>query len=274
MPIRLRWLSAAALSLTVPGCGEGLISMENLDDLTGFEEMEMPEAPAWVVRWMLEDDWIDGEAWPVWEEDLYVEFYEGDDTSYTYLDFIEVLAPELGEPPPEAIRGHGSEYLFALGVPMLLEDRDFDGAYHPPVPGDLEDLWGAAPFSALLWVDGNLEVFVDQQPVGLEMYSADCDCGFSLEHGLQRVMVEPDLLGLWWELDEIQDGMTDDEWYAEMRVLWPDDPQVLSTDHERAFLVENAVEMEEWFTGGAPSFTSEAWWAWFHDPEPLEEEAR
>lgn len=263
-----RGLLVAALALHLPGCGDGLIGMEQLDDLTGFEALDLPENPVWMVRWMMQDGWIDSEPYPIADEHIFVEFEQDEDTEYHYVDYMEVLAPEVGEPPDEAIRGHGSEYLFALGIPLVLEDFDWDGNHDPPMPPeDPADLWGATPFSALLWVDGDLEAFADQQPVGLEMYNPDCDCGFSLHHGTQNVRVEFDVLNMWWEIEAIQSEPENEEWFAELRVLWPDDPHVLSTDHERAYMVQSGPEMDEWFVGGAMAFTAEAWFAWFRDPE-------
>ena len=263
-----RWLPAMALALVLPGCGEGLLGMEHLPELTGFDDLDIPESPAWVIRWMMEEAWVDGEPLPVFEEDMYFEWEEDDeDTWYHYVDFMEVLAPDLVEPPGEAIRGHGAEYLYAVGLPMLLDDHDHDGFYQPPVPDDPGDLWGATPYSALLWVDGNLDLFADSQPVGMEMFSDECECAFNIEWGLQNVFVEFDVLNLWWELEAIQEEMGEEVWHNEMRVLWPDDPHVLSTDHERSFQVQSTRELDEWFVGGSAAYTSEAWWAWFHDPE-------
>jgi len=266
-------LVLAAISATFTGCGEGLLGEEGLDDLTGFDELEAPISPAWVVRWMLEEDVHDGPAQLVEAEQVYMQFEaEEEDAWYEYMDFLEVIAPTLDAPPQQAIREVG-DYAFAVGVPMLLDDLDGDGVYGVPEGEEHDELWGVSTESVLLYVDGDLDRMASVQPVGLAVLSEECDCTIEIQPGLNTTRVEFDVLGWWQEIDEIDDG--EDGWEdPDLKVLWPDHPYVSLTDHEGAFAVESAWQVEEWFHGGIQAYLGPAWWAWFHDEPGVDEEER
>ena len=262
------WLVLATITATFAGCGEGLLGEDGLSELTGFDEFDAPTSPAWMVRWMLEGDVHDGPPQSVETEQVYMRYEaEEEDAWYEYMDYLEVIAPAIDTPPEEAIR-HVGEYSFAVGVPMLLDDLDGDGVHRAPSGDEYDELWGVSTESVLLYVDGSLDQIASVQPIGMEILSDECECILEIEQGLNYTMVEFDVLNLWWELEELQqeeDGWDD----GELRVLWPDHPNVQNSDHEGAFTVEGAGRVEDWFHGGVESFLGPAWWTWFHD-EPGE----
>jgi len=253
--------AAAALA----GCGEGLLGEDGLEDLTGHDELDLPGAPAWVVRWMLDDDFTDGDPIELGHGDLFVNYEDEEEIEFEYVDFLEVRLPAVSSPPEAAIRPAGEDTSFAVGVPMLMNDLDEDGAWQVPGEEEAGDLWGVSATSAFLFVEGNLEELARTQPVGLEMMSDECECFLSIEQGLQYTLIELDVLNLWWELSEVEDDGEDGELEEGLRVLWPDHPSVLTSDHEESFVVLSIDALEDWFEGGIEAFTGPAWWTWFRD---------
>ncbi len=253
------------LALLLGGCGEGLLGEEGLEELTGWNDVDLPTAPAWSVRWMLADGWVDGDPVKVDSEDVYMLYEEeAEDTWYEYVDYLEVTAPEVALPPADAIRT-AEAFTFAVGLPLLLDDRDADGDWTPPDHEEWNELWGASAMSAFLYADGDLDHLGDSLPVGLDMMSDECECVLEIEEGTQLTMIEIDVLGQWWDLvegeEEDEEGDEDDEW--DMTVLWPDHETVLTTDHEGALAVDAVEGLDEWFDGGIEALLGEAWWTWF-----------
>ena len=262
-----------ALATLAPGCGDGLLGEDGIRALTGHDDLQLPVDPAWLVRWMRDGEYVDSfhEAYP---DQVFPSYAESEGTWYNYLNYVEVDAPDVHAPPPEAIRS-GPHYSYAVGVPLLLDDVDGDGDHVPPTEHDPGELWGVTPESAFLFVEGDLDAFWAEQPVSLhaELWWEDEHAEpLVIEEGTQKVWVDMDLLASWdwfeeWFEEWEEQGEPPPEGPMEMALLVPDDPDVLSSDHEGAFLVAVARIVDSSFPGGVGAFLGEAWYTWFHDPE-------
>ncbi len=295
---------ALALALPwLPGCGDGLLGEDGLGDLVGLDDLNLPVRPAWRIRWMLHEDYVDGPEHEVAAEAMFLDYAEDDDTWYHYVNYLEVEMPDLQAPPPEAVRDYGA-WTLAVGVPMLLDDADGDGAWDAPDDAP-EELWGVTPESAFLSFTGDLGLLEQYMPVMPWGGPWEGEYEGSVHEGLQNVWVDPGPLSDWRWRDEWNDF---EEWEQEcldleaeleacwddhgpdapecvelqvavdecwgglgefplQYVLFPDHPDVGTTFHPGAFRVETAQSLDGAFDGGVRAFFSEAWWAWFPDPE-------
>ncbi len=263
------------LAFAVMGCGDGLLGADGVQSLTGLDDLELPQEPAWMMRWMLDEETFDGPLMELDVDDVFVEFLDDTDTWYHYQNYLEVTAPDLSAPPDDAIRGEPTDaYRYAIGLPMLLDDNDGDGEHEPPDEDGPGELWGVAMETAYLFVEGDLAVFFDQQPVAEEEWSEDCDCSVEIEDGLQNVWVNLDVLSSydWWMDEDMGEDDWEEEWEEDWDepILWPDLDDVNSSDHSGALLVESGADVETGFPGGLADYFSWAWYFWFQDPEAVE----
>ncbi len=262
------------------GCGDGLLGADGIGSLTGYDDLQLPQDPAWMVRWILEEETVDGPVMGADGDEVYPSYSEDDDTWYNYLNYVEVEAPDLSAPPPAAIRV-GPHYSFAVGIPLLLDDLDGDGDHQAPTEEDPGELWGVTPESAYLFLEGDIDRFWDEQPVVPERWSDEHEFAFHLEEGTHNVWVNLELLNAWdwveewfeeWEEWEEDPDGDPDEGPEDLDLLAPDDPDVLTTDHEGAFRVALARIVDSNFHGGVQAFLGEAWYAWFWDPDEEDED--
>lgn len=304
-----RWQAAAlvfALALPwLPGCGDGLLGADGVRNLVGLDELNLPTQPAWRIRWMLDEDFVDGPPHEVAPEAVFLDYTDDEDTWFHYVNYLEVEKPGLTTPPAEAIRDFGS-WSFAVGVPMLLDDVDANGDWVTPSDTDPEELWGATPESAFFYFNGDLGQLMEWLPVEPWGESWNCDCPIEIHEGLQPVQINHGALADWewrqewedleeweqacleqqeafdacveefdpespeceeemWALDEC---MQQWEWGWFTPVLFPDHIDIDSTFRPGALRVEAALTLDN-FPGGVRAFLSEAWWAWFSDPKGL-----
>ena len=270
-------LGIALLAVGLVGCGDGLLGEDGIGSLTGHDDLQLPREPAWMVRWILEDGTVDGPIMEADPEEVFPSYSESEGTWYNYLNYVEVTTPAVSTPPPGAIRA-GPHYSFALGIPLLLDDLDGDGDHIPPTEVEPGELWGVTPESAYLYIEGDLDRFVDEQPVVPEAWYDKEDEPLFLDDGLNHVWVNLDLLGSWdwveeWFEEEWEDeGEEPEEGPEDLDLLAPDHPHVITSDHDEAFRVAVARIVDSSFHGGVQAFIGEAWFAWFRDPDWEDEE--
>ncbi len=270
-------LGLALLAPVVAGCGDGLLGEDGIESLTGFDDLSLPQEPAWVVRWILEDDLVDGPAMEIDLDEVFPSYSESEGTWYNYINYVEVSTPPLTAPPPEALRS-GPDYSFALGIPMLLDDLDGDGDHDTPTEEEPGELWGVTPESAYLYIEGDIDRFVDEQPVVPERWYEKEEEPLFLSEGLNHTWVNLELLGSWdWVEEWFDEEWEEDDWEMDegpedLDLLAPDHPDVITTDHDEAFRVAVAQVVDSSFHGGVRAFLGEAWTAWFWDPDWEDEE--
>lgn len=147
-------LRSNILVLLLTGCGDSLISGENLESLLGV--MPLPAEPAWEVRWYAGPDTELHLGCAL----LSAELTEDD----VYWESLYALPPDVAS-PPVWVTSEEENYRYAIAMLTLVDAERYLGIEEPGESADSLEfglgVWGGVDDRALLFAEGDLDAMAE-----------------------------------------------------------------------------------------------------------------